>query len=338
MSKFNVGDKLRCINSGNYVTKGEIVTVKQVDETDTFLDLFVEPTYATYGYWVRSKDFELYKEEQNVRKFKVGDIVRATSEAKHHYSITRDSWTGKVIDTRWCETDIKLTGCNGYTGTHWVNSKYFELVAEKKDTQKGSTEKMGRFRVGDIVVGNSKANNYGITCEGFKGRVAKVWLNSENTEFIQIYDVTGEHEGPFDVRAERFDLVSHSCPLSENATESPLCPALTIKQVIFNEPATIVIWSDNVKTVVKCGEDEKFDPEKGLAMCVAKRAWGNKYNYFIPFKKYCSKYKPKKIEKLVVEEKPVEKKPTVKKTTRKPVAKNRVVKKTTTKKTTRKTK
>lgn len=339
MTDFKVGDKLICIKGGDYVTKGEIVTVKQVDEPDCFLDLFVSTKDTAVGYWVRSKDFELFKGEQNVKKFNIGDIVRAADDAKTRYSITRDGWTGKVTDIRpSCEDDIKLTGCNGYSGTHWVCSNYFELVDEKKNTQKGSTEKVGRFRVGDIVVGNSKANSYGITCEGFKGRVAKVWLNSEDTEFIQIYDVTGEHEGPFDVRAERFDLVSHSCPLSENATESPICPALTIKQVIFNEPATVVIWSDDVKTVVKCGEDEKFDPEKGLAMCVAKRAWGNKYNYFIPFKKYCSKYKPKKVEKPVVEEKPVEKKPTVKKTAKKPVAKNRVVKKTTTKKTTRKTK
>ena len=341
MSNFNVGDRLRCIKGGDYVSKGEIVTVTRVDEPDCILDLFVSTQDTAIGYWVRSKDFELLKGEQNVEKFNIGDIVRATDDAKYHYSITRDGWTGKVTDIHpSCEEDdIRLTGCNGYSGTHWVCSKYFELVDEKKDTQKGSTENMGRFRVGDIVIGNSKANSYGITKEGFKGRVTKVWLNSDDTEFIQIYDVTGAHSGPFDVRAERFDLVSHACPLSEkNATESPICPALTIKQVIFNEPATIVIWSDDVKTVVKCGEDEKFDPEKGLAMCVAKRAWGNKHNYFIPFKKYCSKYKPRKIEKPVVEEKPVEKKPDVKKTTQKPVAKNRVVNKTTTKKTTRKTK
>ena len=337
MTEFKVGDTLRCIKGGDYVNKGEIVAVKQVDEPDCILDLFV--VYGDkLGHWVSSKDFELYKREQNVEKFSIGDIVRATVDAGIRYSITRDGWTGKVINIRTgCKDDIRLTGCNGYSGTHWVCSKYFELVDEKKDTQKGSTEKVGRFRVEDIVIGNSKANSYSITKEGFKGRVTRSWLNSDDTEYIRICGVTDQHES-FDVRAECFDLVSRGCPLSENATESPICHALTIKQVIFNEPATIVIWSDDVKTVVKCGEDEKFDPEKGLAMCVAKRAWGNKYNYFIPFKKYCSKYKPKKIEKSVVEEKSVEKKPTVKRTAKKPVAKNRVVKKTTTKKITRKTK
>lgn len=338
MADFKVGDKLRCINSANYMAEGEIVTVKQVDNTDVCLDLLVATNNEIGGYWVRSKDFELFKGEQNVGKFHIGDIVRATDDASTHYSITRDGWTGEVIDTQSSdEYDIRLRGCNGYSSTHWVCSKYFELVDEKNDTQKGSTEKVGRFRVGDIVIGNSKANVYGITGEGFKGKVQNVWFNDEGTEFIRITDVTNTH-GSFDVRAERFDLVSRGCSLSENTTESLICPALTIKQVIFNEPATIVIWSDDVKTVVKCGEDEKFDPEKGLAMCVAKRAWGNKYDYFIPFKKYCSKYKPKKIEKPVVEEKHVEKKPIVKTTTKKPVAKNSAAKKTTTKKTTRKTK
>ena len=61
---------------------------------------------------------------------------------------------------------------------------------------------------------------------------------------------------------------------------------LNIKRVIFNEPATIVLWKDGTKTVVKCGESETFDKEKGLAMAIAKKALGNKGNYFNVIKKY----------------------------------------------------
>lgn len=43
-----------------------------------------------------------------------------------------------------------------------------------------------------------------------------------------------------------------------------------IKDVIYNCPATIVFWEDGTKTVVKC-KNEKFDPEKGLAMLFQKR-------------------------------------------------------------------
>ena len=61
-----------------------------------------------------------------------------------------------------------------------------------------------------------------------------------------------------------------------------------IKKVKFNPPATIVFWTDNTKTVVKCkGED--YDPEKGLAMCICKKVLGDKGNYYEVFKKWLPK-------------------------------------------------
>lgn len=65
-----------------------------------------------------------------------------------------------------------------------------------------------------------------------------------------------------------------------------------IKNVIFNDPATIVFWADGTKTVVKCGENDIYDPEKGLAMAVAKKYLGtNKShsNYMDEFKKWLPK-------------------------------------------------
>ena len=62
-----------------------------------------------------------------------------------------------------------------------------------------------------------------------------------------------------------------------------------ITKVIFNNPATIVFWSDGKKTVVKCGSDEAFDEEKGLAMAISKRVLGNKGNYYNEFKKWLPK-------------------------------------------------
>ena len=59
-----------------------------------------------------------------------------------------------------------------------------------------------------------------------------------------------------------------------------------IKDVIFNEPATIIIWKDGTKTVVKCQEGECYDPEKGMAMAISKKALGNKGNYCEVFKKW----------------------------------------------------
>ena len=64
----------------------------------------------------------------------------------------------------------------------------------------------------------------------------------------------------------------------------------SIKNVIFNPPATIVFWEDNTKTVVKCGEGDIFDPEKGLAMAISKKALGNRGNYFNEIKKWVEPY------------------------------------------------
>ena len=63
----------------------------------------------------------------------------------------------------------------------------------------------------------------------------------------------------------------------------------SIKRVIFNDPATIVLWADGTKTVVKCAKDETFNPEKGLAMAIAKKALGNEGWYYDIFKAYLPK-------------------------------------------------
>lgn len=58
-----------------------------------------------------------------------------------------------------------------------------------------------------------------------------------------------------------------------------------IDKVIFNEPATIILWKDGTKTVVKA-VDEPFDREKGFAMAVLKKMAGNKGNYFNKVKRW----------------------------------------------------
>lgn len=59
-----------------------------------------------------------------------------------------------------------------------------------------------------------------------------------------------------------------------------------IKDVIFNDPATIILWKDGSKTIVKAQEGELYDPEKGFAMAIAKKVLGGQGNYFEVFKKW----------------------------------------------------
>lgn len=52
-----------------------------------------------------------------------------------------------------------------------------------------------------------------------------------------------------------------------------------IEKVIFNGPATIVLWEDGEKTVVKCRDEDVFGFEYGLAMAVAKRYFGSRAEF-----------------------------------------------------------
>ena len=48
----------------------------------------------------------------------------------------------------------------------------------------------------------------------------------------------------------------------------------SIKKVIFNPPATIIIWANGEKTVSKCGPNDDWDPEKGFAIAMLKHYVG----------------------------------------------------------------
>lgn len=60
-----------------------------------------------------------------------------------------------------------------------------------------------------------------------------------------------------------------------------------IKKVIFNPPATIVFWNDSSKTVVKCSDDDIFDPLAGIAFAVMRKVYGKEYR---KIEKYAKEY------------------------------------------------
>ena len=62
-----------------------------------------------------------------------------------------------------------------------------------------------------------------------------------------------------------------------------------ISKVIFNPPATIILWNDDTKTVVKYQDGDSYYPEKGMAMAICKKALGNKGNYCDMFKLWLPK-------------------------------------------------
>ena len=60
--------------------------------------------------------------------------------------------------------------------------------------------------------------------------------------------------------------------------EPPL--ELQVKKVIYHNPATIVYWKDGTKTVVKKQKGDRWNAEKGLALCFMKKALGNSSRIF----------------------------------------------------------
>jgi hypothetical protein len=60
-----------------------------------------------------------------------------------------------------------------------------------------------------------------------------------------------------------------------------------VKNIIFNNPATIVYWQDGTKTVVKTMHGDTFNEEYGVAMAYMKKIFGSSTG----FKKLVAKYK-----------------------------------------------
>ena len=59
-----------------------------------------------------------------------------------------------------------------------------------------------------------------------------------------------------------------------------------IYRVIFNDPATIILWSDGTKTIAKTHGDDAFDPEKGFAVACAKKLLGGGNAFRMAFAKW----------------------------------------------------
>lgn len=108
------------------------------------------------------------------------------------------------------------------------------------------------------------------------------------TELCNMWGVTPVHAEGNSMSGElaiTFQRVTTG-PVDQN--KLPGCDGLRIRKVVYDDPATIVFWSDNTKTVVRASvhTGEKYDPEKGLAMAIAKKCMGNKGNYYNEFKRW----------------------------------------------------
>ena len=148
---------------------------------------------------------------------------------------------------------------------------------------------MNKFKKGAIVKhSNVEGVRFVIECFDYKGLLVglkRIYTNGNISQKILWAD-------PEYVVSDTLDEVNNYC-MHDIETIKTICNTvdfsrMSIKKVIFNNPATIVFWSDGSKTVVKAHNDD-YDPEKGIAMAIAKKALGNEGNYYNVFKKWLPK-------------------------------------------------
>lgn len=48
-----------------------------------------------------------------------------------------------------------------------------------------------------------------------------------------------------------------------------------VKRIIYNNPATIVFWTDGTKTVVKCMKDQPYSEYYGFLCALGKKIYGS---------------------------------------------------------------
>lgn len=133
---------------------------------------------------------------------------------------------------------------------------------------------MSKFRIGDTVQIDDMTKVYH-RCIGKIGAIVEAGIPKRT-----IYEVGGVEGRAYPFRVSEENLVLVSSDIKKH--DDILVPK--IKNVILNDPAVIVIWGDGTKTVVKA-QGEEFDPEKGLAMAISKKALGNKHSYYGVFLK-----------------------------------------------------
>lgn len=114
-----------------------------------------------------------------------------------------------------------------------------------------------------------------------------------NGEFIHCWKgLTTDDKALYDtyILSKYPDLKNKESIMDIKEIKESIMDIKDIKEVIFNNPATVVYWKDGSKTVVQCQDGEKFDPEKGLAMAISRKVFGNKWDYYHVFRKFLKKY------------------------------------------------
>ena len=95
-------------------------------------------------------------------------------------------------------------------------------------------------------------------------RIMEIAFNEPFKGFGGMYveEINWSPDGEVTISGELIRIISRAKPYDK---------------LILNPPATIVIWNDGTKTVVKCTDGDSYDPEKGVAICFMKKHFPKMY-------------------------------------------------------------
>ena len=171
---------------------------------------------------------------------------------------------------------FKSSSYNAYDVLHWIA----ENIRVIKSDYVISDNPFSLYMTDDIyeLINSLTSTNY-IYHEEFE---VGIYIYGYRIPIIR--DPDSEHEVRlyfvhFGEKNEERIASSTSTPLSISYLDHISLAAdrhvLTIKKVIYNDPATIILWKDGSKTVVKCQEGDIYNPTTGFLMCYVKKLFGN---------------------------------------------------------------
>lgn len=116
-----------------------------------------------------------------------------------------------------------------------------------------------RYPISDIKMAFNE------TSDALREMFPEIWCNAQiGTESCQLRFDMGNPD-------TFMEFVNFLCDAATHA-HVRLIP----KKIIYSGPATIVLWADGTKTVVKCSDEDAYAPEAGFLWALAEKVYGSK--------------------------------------------------------------
>lgn len=226
--KYKVGDKVKVrgdltnVVYGKYYAttpmielRGKVVTIMSVDR-----DVYHIHEQKEGNHWWTDEMFEGLAREPG--EFKVGDRVK---NVKANWGSLKIGALGTVISVdnsigvQWDEEcGGHDCGCGQYGYCWWVDRKEIEFTGETGEVPTPEEPKC-KFKVGDKVIGNAKADKrYGLTKTGWIGVVTAI-------KSPKVFSATGNGGKFGTLECEYFDLYEEAKP--EPQPEPEVTPEVT---------------------------------------------------------------------------------------------------------------